>query len=221
MEGKKENKNKGVFKQAFTLAEILICTAILGVVAALAIAVVAERIEAAVSRASIKKVYSELTRAIGILNYDSGGQWYGLCNNFDDKCFRDLFATRLGAMKICNKPMAEGCTAQSKFKNNNTFGINIDVNYDWPALVTKSGYSVKFRFHHKDCKNLEHCGWIQVDTNGPKRPNVVGRDIFFFTFFPDRTVRPTHYNESKSFIINDCKNGNGVGCGVLYLMNEL
>lgn len=223
-------------KTGFTLAEVLITLVIIGVVAALTIPTLSKNTDEKSNIIAFKKVYSALSQVSLTLNNESGGDWTTLCSNFDDKCFRDLFAKKMSVTKICDNSVSDGCVAASKFLNGATGANTIGINDNWPALVTSSGYSIKFRFHVNGClpdgttggtayTDLS-CGWVQIDTNGHKKPNIVGKDIFFLVFNPDRSVTPfgaqnvfgTHGGKTVEQMKNDCYNGTGTYCGMVYLM---
>ena len=225
-------------KSAFTLAEVLITLVIIGVVAAMTIPTLSKNKDEKSNIIAFKKVYSAISQANLMLNNENGGDWTTQCASFNNACFRDLFAKKLNVTKTCNNPLSEGCVASSKFLNGRSTANNTNVNDSWPALVTSSGYSVKFRFHVNGClpegttgertyDNLS-CGWVQIDTNGHKKPNTVGKDIFFLVFNPDRSVSPigsenvfgTYTANNFAQMKNDCYNGTGMYCGIVYLMES-
>ena len=163
----------------FTLAEVLITLGIIGVVAALTIPNVIAEFKERQSIVALKKITSELSQVNMALNSEYSGNWTYECSSFDDKCFRDMFASRIKTIKICDKPIEQGCQANSLFLNKKTTEASININYNWPGVITYSGYSIKFRFHIQDCNSSNSsynnlcCGWVQVDINGLKAPNVV------------------------------------------------
>jgi len=143
----------------------------------------------------------------------------------------------MSVTKICDNPVSQGCVASSKFLNGATTANNIGINNNWPALVTSSGYSIKFRFHVNGCLSEGttwgitytdlSCGWVQIDTNGHKNPNTVGKDIFFLMFNSDKSVTPfgaenvignNYGGKTLEEMKNDCYHGTGIFCGMVYLM---
>jgi len=227
-----------IYKNGFTLAEVLITLVIIGVVAAMTIPTLSKNTDEKSNIIAFKKVYSAISQVNLMLNNESGGDWTTQCSDFNNRCFRDLFAKKMSVTKICDNPLSEGCVASSKFLNGATTAYSIVVNDSWPALVTSSGYSIKFRFHLNGCvpdgtvegrqyTNLS-CGWVQIDTNGHKNPNVVGKDIFFLEILPDRSVKPfgsdgdisQYGGKTAEQMKNDCYNGSGMYCGYIYLMES-
>ena len=52
-----------------------------------------------------------------------------------------------------------------------------------------------------------------VDVNGSQKPNVVGRDVFFFGLYLSGSVLPYGANESEEFVNENCSKGsNGRTC---------
>jgi len=74
---------------------------------------------------------------------------------------------------------------------------------------------------------------LQVDVNGLKKPNTVGKDIFYFgltnngktktTFWRTAngcTVAPYSITINQNNYVDDCKTGTGWGCSAQYILNN-
>ena len=219
---------------AFTLAEVLITLGIIGVVAAMTMPTLINNINKKHWITGYKKAFSELSQIHQLLNSETGGSYMAECNDFDDVCLKNLFAEKMKVVEYCKENVPNKCQESSTYLNGKTRGINqsTDVNDIWPTIVTASGYSVKFRFHGNDCsefiegysQKLPTCGWMQIDVNGLKRPNVVGKDIYFLNIFKNKLF-PRYSNELNGQSVSelyetlkeDCENGEGVGCSTIYL----
>ena len=219
---------------AFTLAEVLITLGIIGVVAAMTMPTLINNINKKHWITGYKKAFSELSQIHQLLNSETGGSYMAECNDFDDVCLKNLFAEKMKVVEYCKENVPNKCQESSTYLNGKTRGINqsTDVNDIWPTIVTASGYSVKFRFHGNDCsefiegysQKLPTCGWMQIDVNGLKRPNVVGKDIYFLNIFKNKLF-PRYSNELNGQFVSelyetlkeDCENGEGVGCSTIYL----
>ena len=222
---------------AFTLAEVLITLGIIGVVAAMTMPTLINNINKKHWITGYKKAFSELSQIHQLLNSETGGSYMAECNDFDDVCLKNLFAEKLKVVEYCKENVPNKCQENSTYLNGRTRGINqtTEVNDPWPTIVTASGYSVKFRFHGNDCsefiegysQKLPTCGWMQIDVNGLKRPNVVGKDIYFLNIFKNKLF-PRYSNELNGQSVSelyetlkeDCENGEGVGCSTIYLYNK-
>ena len=219
---------------AFTLAEVLITLGIIGVVAAMTMPTLINNINKKHWITGYKKAFSELSQIHQLLNSETGGSYMAECNDFDDVCLKNLFAEKMKVVEYCKENVPNKCQESSTYLNGKTRGINqsTEVNAPWPTIVTASGYSVKFRFHGNDCsefiegysQKLPTCGWMQIDVNGLKRPNVVGKDIYFLNIFKNKLF-PRYSNELNGQFVSelyetlkeDCENGEGVGCSTIYL----
>ena len=221
-------------KIAFTLAEVLITLGIIGVVAAMTMPTLVNNINKKHWITGYKKAFSELSQIHQLLNSETGGSYMAECNDFDDVCLKNLFAEKMKVVDYCKENVPNKCQESSTYLNGRTRGINqtTEVNDPWPTIVTASGYSVKFRFQGNDCsefiegysQKLPTCGWMQIDVNGLKRPNVVGKDIYFLNIFKNKLF-PRYSNELNGQFVSelyetlkeDCENGEGVGCSTIYL----
>ena len=236
-DGKRENSLAASLLSrlaAFTLAEVLITLGIIGVVAAMTMPTLINNINKKHWITGYKKAFSELSQIHQLLNSETGGSYMAECNDFDDVCLKNLFAEKMKVVEYCKENVPNKCQESSTYLNGKTRGINqsTEVNDPWPTIVTASGYSVKFRFHGNDCsefiegysQKLLTCGWMQIDVNGLKRPNVVGKDIYFLNIFKNKLF-PRYSNELNGQFVSelyetlkeDCENGEGVGCSTIYL----
>ena len=209
-------------KAALTLSESLITLMIIGVVAALTIPSLINTYKERQFKTAWKTAYSDLVQAQKLLNADFYENLYGECRDFDDTCLRDLFSRKLSTVKKCEANNISECFARSKFLDGRT-NFLIGINDNWPMLITSNGMSMKFRFHKQNCTaEIENCGWIQVDVNGTKGPNTMGKDIFQLDILKDKLdPAPAEYkNISHDEMVNDCKNGTGLYCSKLYLMEK-
>ena len=215
-------RKKFNYKYGFTLAEVLITLGIIGVVAAITIPTLMKNTQDAEFKTAWKKAFSELSQANQQIITDNGGQDFsGQCSDYNNTCLKDLFATKLKFVKQCTNANTEGCSPiNAKFMDGANTHI-VDINSAYPALVTASGYSIRFRAHDSACTLAfpYECGWMQVDVNGLKSPNIAGRDIFFLgvaktKLAPFGVVGDPNYPNPNT----DCATGGtGTACSAVYL----
>ena len=67
------NKNNKMAKTAFTLAEVLVTLAIIGVIAALTVPAVVYKYQKMAVEAKLKKVYTDMNQAVKIAEFNNGG----------------------------------------------------------------------------------------------------------------------------------------------------
>ncbi len=177
------------FKPAFTLAEILITLAIIGVVAALTIPTLVHKYKIKVLKTRYTQTYAILSEALiktrmelgenilencfvnGVINttYTSKMRTIFLKNcNYLEKSEKDYTITNYTGLKSYST---------ADFKNNSD-------DYPAPLYLLKNGSSVDIMVSGTTIR-------ILADTNGPKSgPNRIGYDIFRFSVKND-LLEPT------------------------------
>ena len=196
--------------KAFTLAEVLVTLAIIGVVAALTIPTLIQSYDERQAVSKVKKYTSVLNSAV---------KMYAVENN----CIGNLAACGafvtptstgtgyqmvwnalkpyLNVVKDCNNDTSQGCWAPGvtyKLINGKDHEAIDDRTYGKGILadgvsiyVTDGGGNCS---HDRSIKNegpLFHaCGGIVIDINGHKSPNKYGRDVFFWLITNNGMVYP-------------------------------
>ncbi len=171
-------------KKGFTLAEVLITLAIIGVVAALTIPSVVKNYRDTQYKTQFKKAYAAMSVALQKTIVDMGA--VPLCYNDStiySGCseFFSAFAKNLKYTKYCeNNSLADGCVPKYKkyYEGNSCVGFNEDymnnVNNTW---VLADG-SILIGYAHGKAI-------FGYDINGAKAPNMPGVDLFPFYLYYD------------------------------------
>ena len=221
-------------KAAFTLAEVLITLGVIGVVAAVTMPTLVKNYQKKQTVTKLKKAYSELSQAMNIAQKDLGMFEDWDFANFPTQAdsakyfFENVLKPNLKIAKYCDTPPGE-CWAEKIVTLKGEAYDNIEANYyKSNSFQTASGYSVNYWIHANGMG-----GWFFVDLNGPKKPNILGKDIFTFklnnqtrTYSKERLgLSPQgmyRYNEETKKIIPNSRDniitaiddfGNGVnGC---------
>ena len=188
-------------KIAFTLAEVLITLAIIGVVAAMTIPTLIKDYQNAQAVAALKKAYSQFNQALVQLTNDAGCNGDLKCTglfsapNVNIQAFGDEISKYLKSLQVCGMAVGQGCWA--KTMNTDIDGTGTNYTYDSAATLYKfisaDGASFLLGTFKADCNTpsswsngvtgnmAQICGRLYVDVNGPaKGPNYYGRDIFLF-----------------------------------------
>ncbi len=177
------NKN-----QAFTLAEVLITLAIIGVVAALTIPSLIKKYEIRHTMTALKEIYSVMDQAAKLTIAENGtpDTWYSNVTtglNAKNEIMLNKFKPYLRITKIC-QPGEQGCFTDVMYKKidgkdtrnwnrNNSDIISFRLNNGMLGFLLSYGINSK-----KVNDDLHYYGVISIDVNGAKRPNVFGRDVF-------------------------------------------
>lgn len=183
---------------AFTLAEVLITLAIIGVVAAITIPALMTKISNDQFVQQLKKTYAEIYQVTNLLVSDNGGSFAGQCS--DNNCLRDLYKAKMIKAKECNAHV--NCWHQPNQWYSLSGSPMTGSDEGSATLVLNNGVYLGFYNYSKDCTsssesitNSDGCGRIRVDLNGMKPPNTVGRDIFDFHILNNKVVpRGTVYS---------------------------
>lgn len=198
--------------KAFTLAEVLITLGIIGIVAAMTIPVLINNSDKQEYLSRFKENYSIFLQITTQLNNDCGGSVTGClatpnAANDDPTTrldFLNLYKAKLSVAKDCSAGATE-CFPNTNYKNLNgtDSGRNFEAGY-WignARIQLTNGSSVGVRW-------ITTAPGIIIDTNGPKGPNQIGKDFFYFYYdINTKTFNPDYGD-------NDCGVGtnNGYGC---------
>lgn len=166
--------------KAFTLAEVLITLAIIGVVAALTIPSVVRNYRDTQYKTQFKKAYAAMSVALQKTVVDMGG--VPLCYDSTttaDECpkFFSEFAKNLKHIKYCdNNALVNGCVPQYKkyYVGDSCVGLNQDyINNRNNVWILADG-SILIGYNHGNSPLFGY------DINGMKGPNLPGHDLFPF-----------------------------------------
>ncbi|MDD3149510.1 MAG: prepilin-type N-terminal cleavage/methylation domain-containing protein [Candidatus Gastranaerophilales bacterium] len=231
-----QSENKFVRELGFTLAETLIVIAIIGIIASIAIPTLFGTTSDAELKAAWKKSYSDLTQATQLIAVDNGGTLAGAFpgDAAGTEDLKNAFASKLNIIKDCSGistyggtgsgVSAEGCWhngANSWYFLNGT-GLGT---HSQPGLILNNGSLIRLGIEKSNCSqsigDYTRCGYISIDVNGFKKPNTIGKDIFFANI-TSNTLIP---HGAKGFYepLTSCvegstaTNNNGFGCSAKYL----
>lgn len=167
-------------KKGYTLAELLIVIGIFGLVMEMTIPSMILSVQNQQYRFAFKKAYSELSTAYRSAAFDNGGTLVGLLTGSDSSAviaiepyikYRNFCHYKTAAWHLDNQwyysdktPVTSPHPASPKFGYSAPSGLTLNDN------VLVAAYS----------NNTSGTAQIFVDTNGFKKPNTIGQDIFLF-----------------------------------------
>ena len=185
-------------RKAFTLAEMLIVIAIIGIIASVVTPMLFGTTSDAVLKAAWKKSYSDLTQATMMIVADNGGSLAGAFPGdvAGTEDFKNAFASKLNIIKDCSGSStyggsgtgagADGCwhstgTGNWYFLNGKTISAGGSGVCN-SGLILNNGSLIYFGIDNSNCSqtagDYTRCGYVIIDVNGFKKPNTVGKDIF-------------------------------------------
>lgn len=223
-------------KLAFTLSEVLLVLSVIGVVAALTIPTLTQKMGSSQNTAKLKKTYSTLSQAFNQILLDDGGSTAGNSmlwgTNAMPSNVMNAFGTKMSFIKSCNGS-GGGCWYTTAITHlNPSLGVwtsNPDSSTNAKAVLP-DGTLLMIGTYANSCTSdystlndgnpldAKVCGLIRADVNGVGGPNTVGRDIFWF-WITQSGIYPwgTSYETSVQYRATDCNpndatNGQGYGC---------
>ncbi len=210
-------------KYGFTLAEVLITLAVIGVVAALTVPTVVRNYQKTQMITQLKKVYSSIANTTNLAIADEGpvlGWQVG--ENFTGQAAVDFtnkyLIPYLKVSKNCENKTTGDCTFNYSYLNNDT-KRSFDSRY--ARFYLNDGTLIALRIENAprgDGLNYKQA-YIYIDMNGQKKPNKYGKDLFHFKYYifhgtPTSNYSgkflPYYYNASRDFLAG--KTGDSDGC---------
>ena len=172
-------------KTGFTLAEVLVTLAVIGVIAALTIPGILQNAEKKQLAARAKTAFSIMSQATNQLIADNDGNLAGNCfvGDLQQEQVLNCYAGKLSIIKNCGT--GTGCFPDVMYKYlNGSDWANIN-HYNRGKAILNNGMSVYFFDDNGDCSTdygdgpMNYtCGGIMADVNGFNGPNTIGRDLF-------------------------------------------
>ena len=172
-------------KKGFTLAEVLITLAVIGIVAAITIPVVVTNYQKKAQYTQFMKAYNTLQTAINLSTADNGdiSSWsYGSNDNERAAAFKKYLGNYLKVAQDCtDDPSACGVSNQVPINALNSDSLQGATYAD---IIGSDGYVTNVYLLQDGSLVIpwggERIDAIYIDTNGTKGPNTFGRDFFAF-----------------------------------------
>lgn len=196
-------------KIAFTLAEVLVTLMIIGVISAITMPTLKKISNDNTQVTAAKKAYASVTLATKNIKRKEGSvrSWVGSSTESTEMI--KLYQNEMELIPI---------TASTSYKGKYLNGEELQVVTDMKTVDGMTYHitgSQNCNFTTDDYKNA--CILIEVDTNGPNKPNIVGLDIVGFYVTSDGSVYP--YGTGKDITPSSCtKDGKGWGCSAKIIM---
>jgi prepilin-type N-terminal cleavage/methylation domain-containing protein len=200
----------------FTLAEVLITLAIIGVIASLTIPAMIQNIQDAQFKIAWKKAYSDISHAAYLYTANNGGTFKGTGS------FYQKINPYLEIIKTCSATVGDCFPWHTYYLDGSIYLTS--TNYD--TAILNNGVSLLVGEESTDCtanygSHVPSCVHLFVDINGTKGPNTIGKDVNSLMILDDGTVKPS--GDSFLNIWNatpgDCfqPGSTGMSCAAQYL----
>ncbi len=194
-------------KKAFTTAELLIGLVIIGVIASLILPQLSERYVKNLYTARIKKTYTTLTSAIEQACIDNGVSTFAQTKYGQCESYRSEFLTKyMHGYSGWNFGQQYRSIKKSDSGYNTSTKIEVSPGADW---TLEDGTTL-------DMFKKSNLCIMAIDTNGPDKPNIAGRDLFKLVIDPE-TNEVRDYTQDASA----CTTGStGAGCFQALIDND-
>ena len=219
-------------KSGFTLAEVLITLGIIGVVAAMTIPTIMQKITKRKLETQIKAAYSTIAQTMRSVEADDSGfdmkiatdEGQDSTNNW----FKSYILPYLKTENVCySKP---GCwhkkgTVKDLQGNPSPWDYEAGLgNYIVTFITAKGTY---FNIDGMNVYRMNTLFGIKTDSiglvfyfdaNGDRKPNAIGKDIYVMAY-TDKGLVPAGADKTPEEVEQNCFNGNGYWC-LAYLKNN-
>ena len=210
-----KNLKTNIFR-SFTLSEVLITLAIIGVVSAITIPMVIANIQKQENVEKLKKADSVLRQSILKISVKEGAP-VGDFSFMQNDDFFNSFIKEVDTVKVCQGNVL-GCFTNNSIKRLN--GKNYGKFNRSNSLITNDGIAYGWDSRYCSGKGItvedqENCiGRFIIDINGERSPNQFGIDVFFFTVVDKKGIVPAGSGNNSS----DCsRKSDGIMCAAKVL----
>lgn len=216
-------QRKTAFTFGFTLAEVLITLGIIGVVAAMTMPVLTEKVNHIIAVNRLKKMYTTLSQAM-LYTVAKDGDYSALgITDTDTESMLNWYNNSLKQQLKITKECIDtsGCWAYTtKALNGATPSYHrpgVGLGYNIVVFNTVDGYSVDMDAYSKVDGTFgvnvnNNYVAVYVDINGNKNPNTIGKDIFAFVF-TEKGFVPAGRDKTDEEVNADCSStGKGYFC---------
>ena len=215
--------------KAFTLSEVLITLVIIGVIAAITVPNIIQSTNKQETLSRLEKAYSAISNGLRMSQQENGpfSDWPIGENMTDiDQYFNQYWRPYFANIQKYNNAKELGYDKTKCWKNINGEQIRWDVaSRDSRILFSFLDGTVVFypRNTSDEEGNPIYTNYFYVDTNGSKKPNVIGKDVFIFYVVDNDNIKPYCYGQTKEYINQYCSkniNWKNNNCCTAKVMND-
>ena len=167
---------------AFTLAEVLVTLGIIGVVSAMTVPSLMQNYQRQSYVTQLHKVYNELSQVLVRYQNDRNALNLFEAGLNSTASVQNMLTSYTKVIATCDSA-AEPCFA-SAYKYQSGTAVTSGYTADIKAYVLASGAAIRPLYKATTTKLVN----FMVDINGPKGPNIVGRDLFFLYLYKNGLI---------------------------------
>ena len=185
---------------AFTLAEVLVTLGIIGVVSAMTVPTLMQNYQRQSYVTQLHKVYNEMSQVFQQMMTDRNAlnlKETGLLNTTEQAT--ETFKNYLKVVQDCGNNFSP-CFASEYHSTTGSSIKTVEANWWSSSFVLADGAAIGLHgLIDYSAGNVSYpYGYMYVDINGAKGPNITGRDFFLFYYFNDGTLDDVVTPECKT-----------------------
>ena len=199
---------------AFTLAEVLITLGIIGVVAAMTMPSVIGHYKKQETISKLKKAYTSISQALKMSEIDNGEfeYWENGMSIGAGEYLQKYWLPYFNVLKICNKYTECGYKEIYPWNYLNGSKFKLTCSLDELRIPFITGDGILYSISIGRGSTIVEDSKIYIDLNGPKNPNILGKDLFVFERVKGKGILPACYNYTKNQINANCSSTSGGIC---------
>lgn len=215
--------------KAFTLAEVLITLAIVGIIAAITIPILFQKSQDAELINKMKREFSVINQAMKAAAIPNNGDflvtWTSIPTGGSSIRVKNQLISQMPSVTNCDTtnganigvcfPLRAGIKVQNGNLTNDSFTGNIEGSTWTAGFIANDGTAIALEIDTSACDDTTtSCGWMAMDVNGFQGPNTWGRDIYVFNIYAN-LIKPRGG-------VDDCGVGSKLGytCAYKYLQTK-
>ncbi len=218
-------------KNAFTMVEILIAISVIGIVAVLSIPILTRVVTELEAKVAFRRTFSDLSNVVQTIKKDNNQTLVNAFTSTTD--MKNKFAEYLKVTKNCNNSSTNGCWTYT-WKQMDGTELSAPTS---PGIILVNGAVFVFEdYFSSECDSTganvgatttftNVCSDVMIDVNGPKKPNIIGKDIFYAwvlsnTSKPWGSTQDDAISGSKAASSTCSSSDGGWGCASKILKDE-
>lgn len=177
------------YEKGFTVSEVLVAVAIIGVVAALVVPAMINNFAKSGFESLLGSFYNDLSQSITLANTEKGAYLSrtSLATNTGAKLLKTYMQVKLEPNCSADEP----CFANTyeSIDGTVTKSISEACSETFTQVMINNGAAVCINAMTTDASKIkDNYSVIYVDTNGPDEPNIGGKDMFVFNLYSDGSI---------------------------------
>ena len=166
-------------KKGFTLAEVLVTLAIIGVVAAMTVPTLMQNYQKKSYVTQLHKVYNELNQVLVMYQTDKNAINLTEAGLTSTAALQNLVTSYMKVVSTCDSVTTPCFASEYSYLNGSKISSS-SYTSNAKSYVLASGASIRPIYSKPSTYKIAN---ILVDINGPQGPNISGRDFFFLYLY--------------------------------------